>query len=733
MEVVLKVAKACQDDVGKGIIRLNTRSMETLGISQMDIVEIVGRRSTCAIAFKAEKSDEPLDIARMDGVIRKNADVTLGDSITVRKARWKKARMVTFAPIKNIRFSVDFENFLKNRFKGKPVVKGDNVHVGVLGTTLPFSILETDPGGIVTISGETRIHVEEASPATRAEESGIRRVTYEDIGGLKDVVQKVREIIELPMKYPEVFEKLGIEPPKGVLLLGPPGTGKTLIAKAIASESGAYFTSIKGPEIMSRTYGESEENIRNIFKKAKENLPSIVFMDEIDAIAPKREEVHGELERRVVAQLLSLMDGLQTRGQMIVIGATNIPNSLDPALRRPGRFDREITLGVPDRTGRKEILQIHTRGMPLSGDVDLDELADITHGFVGADLEALCKEAAMFALRKVLPDIDLKRRRIPPDTLENLTVTMTEFAEASKVVEPSAMREVFFEIADVGWDDIGGLEDVKRKLKESVEWPIKYPQDFTDMGITPVKGILIYGPPGTGKTLLAKAVARESEANFISVKGPEILSKWVGESEKAVREIFKKARQAAPTIIFFDEIDAIAPRRGGEPGARVSDKVVNQLLTEMDGLEEMHNIVVIAATNRPDIVDPGLLRAGRFDRLLLVPVPDRAARKEIFRVHTRNMPLGKDVNFDDLIEKTEGFVGADIESLCREAAMLVIRGAHEKGERVKGKVVTARHFEKALKEVKPSVGKDVMKYYERSLEKPGEKDRGDGGKLAYMD
>ncbi len=710
MEVELKVAEAMQNDVGRGIVRIDTRTREILGVATGDIVEIIGKRVTAAIVWRAYAEDEGLGIIRMDGILRQNARVSLGDKVKVRKARVKDAKRVILAPLQHVKFSPGFGEFIKRRLLGRPVITGDKLVVGVLGTTLPFTVVQTLPRGIVRIEDFTEVIVRDEPMKGKA---GIPAVTYEDIGGLKEEIQKIREMIELPLKYPELFERLGIEPPKGVLLYGPPGTGKTLIAKAVANETNAYFISLNGPEIMSKFYGESEENLRKVFKEAEENAPSIIFIDEIDAIAPKREEVHGEVERRVVAQLLALMDGLKSRGRVIVIGATNRPEALDPALRRPGRFDREIQIGVPDRNGRKEILQIHTRGMPLSKDVDLDEIADVTHGFVGADLEALCKEAAMNALRRVLPKIDLESDTLPPDVLESLEVTRQDFLEALKVVEPSALREVFVEIPNVRWSDIGGLHEVKKELREAVEWPLKYPHAFKRFGIKPTKGILLYGPPGTGKTLLAKAVANESEANFISVKGPEILSKWVGESEKAIRQIFKRAKQVAPCIIFFDEIDAIASVRGYEAGSRVGERVLNQLLTEMDGLEELHNVVVIAATNRPDLVDPALLRPGRFDKLLLIPIPDAEARLEIFKVHTRNMPLADDVDLEKLVNLTDGYVGADIEAVCREAAMIALREAIESGEDVDKKLVGMEHFYQALRKVKPSVNKDIMQFYER--------------------
>jgi transitional endoplasmic reticulum ATPase len=569
-----------------------------------------------------------------------------------------------------------------------------------------LKVSSTNPSPIVMVTEGTVVEIS-TTPAKRIEE--VSGITYEDIGGLHEELQRIREMIELPLKHPELFRHLGIEPPKGVILYGPPGTGKTLIAKAIANETGAHFISINGPEIMSKFYGESEARLREVFQEAEQNAPSIVFIDELDAIAPKRGEVTGEVERRVVSQLLTLMDGLKSRGQVVVIGATNRIEAIDPALRRPGRFDREIRIGVPDRNGRREILLIHTRRMPLAEDVDLDELADITHGFVGADIAALVREAAMNALRRYLPEIDLEKEVIPAEVLEKIKVSREDFANALKTIQPSALREVVLEVPNVKWTDIGGLEAVKQELMEAVEWPLKYPEVFKRLGIRPPRGILLYGPPGTGKTLLAKAVATESQANFISVKGPEVLSKWVGESEKAVREIFRKARETAPCIIFFDELDSIAPRRGFHTDAGVTDRIVNQLLTEMDGIQSLKGVVVLGATNRPDILDPALLRPGRFDRVLYVPPPDKAARLAIFKIHTREMPLDEDVDLDILASVTEGYTGADIEAVVREAAMLAAR------ENINAQKVSMRHFEKALLKIKPSVGAEEKAEYDRIL------------------
>ncbi|PCN50067.1 AAA family ATPase [Candidatus Geothermarchaeota archaeon ex4572_27] len=704
-KVTLRVAEARPRDVGRGIVRLDHKSMSALGLTPGDFVEVTGGRSTVAIAWPAYPEDEGLGIIRMDGTLRQNAKVSLGDEVAVRRAHVSPAARVVLAPTEPYRFSPDFNVYVKNQLLGKPLVRGDAVDVPVLGMALRLIVSSTQPAGAVQVVEGTEVVVREEP--VKEVELAVPRVTYEDIGDLEDAKARIREMIELPLRHPELFKHLGIEPPKGVLLYGPPGCGKTLLAKAVANESGANFISINGPEIMSKFYGESEQRLREIFKEAEENAPSIIFIDEIDAIAPKREEVTGEVERRVVAQLLALMDGLKSRGQVIVIGATNRPEAVDPALRRPGRFDREIAIGVPDRRGRKEILQIHTRGMPLAEDVDLDELADVTHGFTGADLAALCREAAMNALRKFLPQIDLKTGTIPGEVLQKLKVARQDFLDALREVQPSALREVYVEVPEVHWEDIGGLADVKQQLIEAVEWPLKHPEFFEQMGIRPPKGILLYGPPGTGKTLLAKAVATESEANFISVKGPEVLSKWVGESERAIREIFRKARQVAPCVVFFDEIDAIAPARGMRYGdSGVTERIVNQLLTELDGITTLKNVVVLAATNRPDMLDTALIRPGRFDRLIYVPPPDKQARLEIFKVHTRRMPLAEDVDLEELAARTEGYTGADIEAVCREAAMITLR---REGKPAK---VTMRDFEQALKIVSPSVTPEDIKRYE---------------------
>ncbi|HDN95867.1 MAG: ATPase [Thermoplasmata archaeon] len=713
-EVVLRVAEGLSQDVGAGRARLDAETRLQLGVSPGDVVEIEGGRKTGAIVWRARPVDEGKGIIRIDNLTRKNARVGIGDKVIVRKAEPRIAEKVVIAPAisqsQRIQFGHGIENLVKRGLLKRPVTAGDTIvipGIALFGNSLPFGVVKTEPKGIVLIGEDTQIVVREEP--IKEEMLKLPQVSYEDIGGLHEEIMKIREMIELPLKHPELFERLGIDPPKGVLLYGPPGTGKTLIARAVANESGASFFTINGPEIMSKFYGQSEENLRRAFEEAEKNAPSIIFIDEIDAIAPKREEVHGEVERRVVSQLLTLMDGLKGRGKVIVIGATNRPDSLDPALRRPGRFDREIEIGVPDRNGRREILQIHTRGMPLADDVDLDYLADVTHGFVGADLAALAREAAMSALRRYLPEIDLDKP-IPTEILRKMVVKMSDFKEALKSIEPSALREVLVEIPKVKWDDIGGLHDVKQRLIEAVEWPLKNPKVFKRMGIRPPRGILLYGPPGTGKTLLAKAVATESQANFLSIKGPEIFSKWVGESEKAIRELFKRAKQTAPSIIFLDELDALAPRRGSYEGSRVTETVVNQLLTSIDGLEQLNDVVIIGATNRPDIIDPSLLRPGRFDELILVGPPDKEARKEIFKIHTKNMPLADDVDLDELAELTEGYAGADIEGICREAGMIALR------ENMNAKVVKREHFMKALEEVHPSIDEEMMDYY-REMEK----------------
>ena len=692
-EVVLTVADAEKMDVGRYVVRLNSRTMTTLEVETGDVVELTGTRSVPALVWRGRYEDDELDIIRMDAVLRRNAGVSLGDKVKVKKVEPHEAHIIHLAPAEQeIRIRGDISSYFGNRLLGKPVARNNMVLFEYFNTVVPFVVTKTDPGGVVIITHRTQIDVSE-KPVRISDISRVPEVTYEDIGGLQEETRKIREMIEIPMKHPEVFEKLGITPPNGVLLYGPPGCGKTLLAKALANEINAHFLVINGPEIMSKYYGQSEENLRNVFDEAEKNAPAIIFIDEVDAIAPKRENVTGEVERRVVSQLLTLMDGLKSRGRVVVIAATNIPNAIDPALRRPGRFDREIEIGVPDAEGRKEILLIHTRGMSMTKDVDLDKLAAITHGYVGADIAALTKEAAMKTLRRVIPKIHGETEGISQEILDQLLVTMDDFMQAYQEVEPSGMREAFVEVSNVKWEDIGGLEPVKQELQEAVELPLKNPEVFKKLGIEAPRGILLYGPPGCGKTLLAKAVASESEANFIAVRGPELLSKWVGESEEGVRRIFRRARQVAPCIVFFDEIDAIAGTRGEEVGTKVTERVVNQILTEIDGIEKLERVTVVAATNRPDLLDAALLRPGRFDSLIEIPMPDREARLSIFKVHTRNMPL-KGVNLEDVAAKTEGFTGADIAALCREAGMFAIR------EDVNAETVEAQHFEKALEKLR---------------------------------
>jgi transitional endoplasmic reticulum ATPase len=730
--VRLKVAEADQRDVGKGIVRIDEKFRNMIRVNIFDVIELKGERSTSAMVGRSYPQDEGLDVIRMDGLIRTNAKTSLGEYVEVKKADWKEAKKVTLAPVtQNIHIYAPSES-LRAIFHNRTVSKGDIISTTSVrkpresfGADVMFEHVFQDFFGPSSFGlGEIKLHVVSTSPAgivkitdiTEMEllseavalEQEIPEVMYEDLGGIKPALTKIREIIELPLRHPELFNRLGIDAPKGVLLHGPPGTGKTMLAKAVANESDAYFITINGPEIMSKYYGESEHKLREAFDEAEKNAPAIVFIDEIDSIAPKRAEVTGEVERRVVAQLLSLMDGLKTRKNVIVIGATNRPEALDMALRRPGRFDREIELRVPDREGRREIFQIHTRGMPLAEDVSLDDLADRTYGFVGADIAALCREAAMTALRRILPEIDLEQKEISKDTLDKLVIKRSDFEEVMKEIQPSALREILFEVPTVTWEDIGGLDNVKSLLKEAVEWPLRYGESFRRIGVEAPKGVLLYGPPGTGKTLLAKAIANESEANFITVKGSDILSKWYGESEKHIAEIFKKARQVAPAIIFLDELDALAPRRGtalGEP--HVTERIVNQLLSELDGLEELRGVVVISATNRPDIIDPALLRPGRFDEMILVPVPDAKTRSEIFKVHTKKMALADDVNLGELVRITEDFTGADIAAVCKKAGRFAMR------EDINAEKVRQRHFLAATEDTGPSVTSDIMSYYEK--------------------
>jgi transitional endoplasmic reticulum ATPase len=726
--VSLKVAEAEQRDVGRKIARIDPEVAERLNITSGDALEIssLGKKTT-VLNWPARESDRGKGLIRIDGYIRNKLDVGINDQVEVKKVTSKDAKSITLAPTEPLRI-VGAEDYLTEYLNGQLMTKGDTIPLNVMGQRVDLVVISTNPSGPVIINDSTKVTVsEESAKAGQVLREGeAPSITYEDIGGLGNAVDRVREMIELPLRHPELFKRLGVEAPKGVLLHGPPGTGKTLLAKAVANETNANFYTIGGPEIMSKYYGESEERLRNVFQQAEKNAPSIIFIDEIDSIAPKREEVSGETERRIVAQLLSLMDGMSTRGKVVVIGATNRINAIDPALRRPGRFDREIEIGVPDRNGRLEILQIHTRGMPIAKDVNLEKLADISHGFVGADLQALAKEAAMRALRRVLPEVDLSTESIPAETLRKIIVTMQDFLDIIKEMEPSAMREVFVEVPDVKWEDIGGLSSVKQELQEAVEWPLKYQGIFTYADATPPKGILLYGPPGTGKTLIAKAAANESEANFISIKGPELLSKWVGESEKGVREVFRKARQAAPCIIFFDEMDAIAPRRGGDFGdTHVTERVISQLLTELDGLEILTNVIVIGATNRPDIIDAALLRPGRFDRLLYVPPPDRDSRIQIIKIHTNKKPLADDVNIEQLADHTEGYTGADIASLSSAAVMLAVReyvskykDQKEADSRVKELKIQMRHFEEAMKKIRP-LSTQELNIYKRISEQFG--------------
>lgn len=715
--IILRVAEANSTDPGMSRVRLDEESRLALGAEIGDVVEIEKDKKTVGRVYRARPEDENKGIVRIDSVMRNNCGSSIGDKVRVRKVRTEEAKRVTLAPIirkdQRLKFGEGINEFVQKALIRRPMLEGDNISVPGLTLAghsgLIFKVVKSQPTKApVEVGEETKIEIRE-EPASEVLED-VSRISYEDIGGLSDQLGRVREIIELPLKHPELFERLGIHPPKGVLLHGPPGTGKTLIARAVANESGANFFSINGPEIMSKYYGQSEQKLREIFLKAEETEPSIIFIDEIDSIAPKREEVQGEVERRVVAQLLTLMDGLKERGHVIVIGATNRIDAVDPALRRPGRFDREINIGVPDKKGRMEILAIHTRGMPLGMDEEkksqfLDEIAGLTYGFVGADLAALSRESAMNALRRYLPEIDLDKP-IPTEILEKMQVTDDDFREALKAIEPSSLREVTVEVPSITWEDIGGLETVKGELRETVELPLLKPEVFKKLGIRAAKGFLLYGPPGVGKTLLAKAVANESNANFISVKGPEVLSKWVGESEKAVREIFKKAKQVAPTIVFLDEVDSIAPRRGQYGDTGVTERIVNQLLTSLDGIEVLQGVVVLAATNRPDIIDPGLLRAGRFDKMIYIPSPDVSSRMKILEVHTKLMPLAKDVSLDELAQKTEGYVGADLENLCREAGMMAYRENPEAIE------VSQKNFIDAMKTIRPSVDEEVIKFYQ---------------------
>jgi transitional endoplasmic reticulum ATPase len=750
--IQLKVVEALQDDAYKGIARIDSEIMKSLDIRRGDVIIIKGNRETVAIADRAYPADVGEGIIRIDGILRKNAKTAIGDIVTISKAEIKEAKKIIIAPAqKGIMVQGDPDN-LRRGLLGRAILKGDIVVLGgtqrrkdimseefgdmddifgnlgdILGgmgfggfgggvTQIKFMIVSTNPSQPVIITENTEVTL--SPKAVELSDDKIPEIAYEDIGGLTEEIKKIRELVEIPLKHPEIFETLGIQPPKGILLHGPPGTGKTLLAKAVANESSANFILLNGPEIMSKFYGESEKKIRDIFEEAEKTAPAIIFIDEIDAIAPKREEVQGEVERRVVSQLLTMMDGLNNRGKVIVIGATNRPNAIDEALRRPGRFDRELEISVPGKEGRLQILKIHTRTMPLDKKVNLDELAAVTHGFVGADLESLTKEAAMCVLRKVLPQMKLDaEEKIPQEMLEKLIVKHEDFIDALKTVRPSAMREVLVETPNVEWDSVGGLDNIKQDLKEAVEWPMKHPESFARMGIRPSRGILLYGPPGTGKTLLAKAVAKESEANFIQVKGPSLLSMWVGKSEEGMRKIFERARQVAPCIIFFDEVDALAGRRGQETGTKVTERVLNQMLAEMDGLEDLNDVLVIGATNRPDMLDTALLRPGRFDKILLVNAPDEEGRVQVLNIHTKKMPLGdgkklftdkeKEEFVKSIAKETDGYTGADLEAVAREAAYFALR------EDIAAKQVTKKQFSQALGKVKPSINKSTIELYKR--------------------
>ncbi len=730
-EVQLEVDKAYPNDSGRGIARLDPDTLLHLKLSPGEIIEIEGGSTTAAKVWRADRNDWNTDTVRIDGFTRQNAEVGIGERVTIRKADATKAEELVLAPPEDasVQFGSDAAGMVKRQILKRPLVERDVVPVMSStnhpfmrspGQAIPLIAVDTEPEGVVIVTEDTDVTLRE-EPISGFSKPG-SGITYEDIGGLTSEIQRVREMVELPMKHPQIFKKLGIEPPQGVLLHGPPGTGKTLLAKAVANETSASFFSIAGPEIISKYYGESEQQLREIFEDATEEAPSIIFIDELDSIAPKREDVTGEVERRVVAQLLTMMDGLETRGQVVVIAATNRLDSVDPALRRPGRFDREIELGVPDESGRQEILRIHTRGMPLADDVDLDDLAEDTHGFVGADIENLTKEAAMKALRRYLPEIDLDEDEIPPALLDRMIIKRSDFGTALNEVEPSAMREVLVELPKITWDDVGGLEEAKESVQESVEWPLSNPERFERLGINPPKGVLLYGPPGTGKTLMAKAVASETNANFISVRGPQLLSKWVGESEKAIRQTFRKARQVSPTVIFFDELDSLAPNRSQEVGSNVSERVVNQLLTELDGLEEMEDVIVIGATNRPDMIDPALIRSGRFDRLVMIGQPSIEGREQILKIHTQETPLAADVSLRELAEITEGYVGSDLENIAREAAMEALREDHETD------VVEMRHFREAMEQVRPTITDEISEYYRQMQEefKGGSHDTGVG-------
>jgi transitional endoplasmic reticulum ATPase len=711
-DLQLRVAKAIPSDVGHGRARVPFDN--DLNLKPGDIVEITGEQKTAAIVWRCRPEDANLGVIRVDGIIRKNAGVSLGDKVTIRKVETQPCQKLILSPVmakqQKVRFGPGIEGFARRGLNKRPVVSGDRIFIPgmtLFAEALPFQIVQTTPKGIVQVLPDTEIIIKE-EPVDEEEDGGqpISTISYEDIGGIGEQLQKVREMIELPLKHPILFRRLGIDPPRGVLLYGPPGTGKTLIAKAVASETKANFSSINGPEIISKYYGESEKQLREIFDEAAANAPAIIFIDELDSIAPKREDVSGEVERRVVAQLLTLLDGMQGRDNVIVIGATNRPDAIDPALRRGGRFDRELEIGVPDKNGRAEIIGIHTRGMPISDDFDVDWLLDNTHGFVGADISALVREAAMKALRRYLPDIDLDEEHIPAEVLEKMEVRMADFKLAIKEIEPSALREIYLEVPEVSWEQVGGLSEVKERLKESIEWPLTKPEMFEHFGITPPRGIVLFGAPGTGKTLIAKAIANEAKANFITIKGPELISKWVGDSEKAVRELFKKAKQSSPSIIFLDEFESIAGVRRSNTGegSDVMNRVVNQLLSSMDGVDSMEGVIVVAATNRPEMLDPALLRSGRFERVLHIPPPDIDSIKAILKIHSEPMPLGK-FKIEELAPKLVNYTGADIEAICREAALISMRAGK--------KSVSKKHFEEAINRVRPTITEEMMDYYNR--------------------
>lgn len=694
--ITLKVAEALQNDIGRGIVRVDSKVKKDLDLATGDFVKLIGKKSTIAVVWQSHPEDEGMDLIRMDGIIRQNTGIGLGDKIKLEKVEVKEAKKIVLAPKEAMRYSPGFDQYVKRKLIGKGMLKGNILPVGVFGTAIPLVVSQVMPQAAVVITENTEVVVKN-EPLKDME--NIPSVTYDDIGGLQNAIQKIREIVELPLRHPELFERLGIEPPKGVLLYGTPGTGKTLLAKAVANESDANFIYIGGPELVTGVVGASEEKLRKLFKDAEDNSPSIIFLDEIDAIAPKRSQTVSEVERRMVSQLLTLMDGLKSRGQVIVIAATNLPDTLDEALRRPGRFDREIEIGVPDRNGRFDILQIHTRSMPLSKDVNIKELANVSYGYTGADLNSLTKEAALKALRRILPEINLEEEFIPAEILEKIRVTQEDFFSALREIQPSALREVYVEKPNVHWDEVGGLDLVKRDIQEAVELPLKKPEVFEAMGIRPIKGILLYGPPGTGKTMLAKAAATESEANFIAIKGSDLMHRNIGESARLTRELFRRARTAAPSVIFIDEIESIGRARSSTNPSVIHEDVVNGLLVEMDGLRSLKNVVVIAATNRPDILDAALLRAGRFDKMIEIPIPDKAARLDILKIHSKRMPLEK-VDFKGMAESTEGYTGADLENLVREAGMIAIREGVKK--------ITQAHFERARKTIIPGVKKDDL-------------------------